>query len=48
MKNDYELLNEVKVDFDKYDDIELNELEKKKMKNRLKAKINSKKKSTKK
>ena len=48
MKNDYELLNEVKVDFDKYEDIELNELEKKKMKNRLKAKINVKKKSTKK
>lgn len=48
MKNDYELLNEVKVDFDNYDNIELNDLEKKKMKNRLKSKINVKKKTTKK
>ncbi|MDV4149337.1 DUF4179 domain-containing protein [Clostridium sp. AL.422] len=48
MKNDYELLNEVKVDFDNYDNIELNDLEKKKIKNRLKAKLNVKKKTTKK
>ena len=44
MKNDYELLNETKVDFSKYENIELNDLEKKKMKNGLRGKIYIKKK----
>ncbi|MCR1950519.1 DUF4179 domain-containing protein [Clostridium sp. DSM 100503] len=48
MKSDYELLNEVKVDFNKYDNIEIDDLERRKIKKRLKGKIKNKKKSTKK
>lgn len=40
MNKDYEMLNETKIDFDKYEVIEIDELEKERMKKRLNSKIN--------
>lgn len=39
MKNDFDILNEVTIDFSEYDDIPLNDIEKQQMKNRIKSKI---------
>ncbi|TYR81396.1 DUF4179 domain-containing protein [Priestia megaterium] len=41
MKNEYDLLNDIEVDFDEYDDVELSEREKEKMKNRFRSQITS-------
>lgn len=42
MSKDYEMLNETNIDFNKYEVVELNDLERKKMKIRLSSKINNK------
>lgn len=42
MKNDFDILNEVTIDFSEYDDLSLNDIEKQEMKNRVKNKIKTK------